>query len=252
MDLDSTSVLITGGASGLGKATAEHLAGLGARVCVLDRNADAASATAAEIGGIGIACDVTDSAAVVTALETAEAKHGLVRVVLNAAGIAAANRVVGRNGALPLEDFSSIINVNLIGTFNVLRLAAERMSHAEPLSTGERGVIVNTASAAAFDGQIGQAAYSASKGGVAAMTLPIAREFSRFGIRVNAIAPGLFETPMMMTLPEEAQQAIAKSIPFPARLGHPNEFAALVGHIVTNTYLNGEVIRLDGSLRLAF
>lgn len=252
MQLEGTSVVITGGASGLGEATARAFVERGANVAILDRNEAAASALARELGCLGLACDVTSTDAVNAALDTATAAHGAPRVAVIAAGIAAAKRMVGKQGALPLEEFSAIIDVNLIGTFNVMRLVAERMSLTEPTPTGERGVLVTTASAAAFDGQIGQAAYSASKGGVAAMTLPVARELARFGIRVNCIAPGLFNTPMMRTLPEEAQQAIAASIPFPARLGEPEEYAALAAHLVENTYLNGEVFRIDGALRLAY
>lgn len=252
MQLQGTSVVVTGGASGLGAATAHFFAERGANVTILDRNGAAAEGHAKAIGGLGLRCDVTNTEDVVAALNTATEKYGVPRAVVIAAGIAAAKRVVGKAGALPLEEFSAIIDVNLIGTFNVLRLTAERMSTAEPLETNERGVIITTASAAAFDGQIGQAAYSASKGGVAAMTLPVARELARFGIRVTCIAPGLFETPMMATLPEEAQRAIAASIPFPARLGAPVEYARLAAHLVENTYLNGEVFRIDGALRLAY
>lgn len=252
MQLHGTSVVITGGGSGLGAATAAYFAERGAKVAILDRNDEAATNVAKQIDGIGLRCDVTNTDDVERSLDAATDAYGVPRIVVIAAGIAAAKRVVGKAGALPLEEFTNIIEVNLVGTFNVLRLAAERMSTSEPTATGERGVIITTASAAAFDGQIGQAAYSASKGGVAAMTLPVARELARFGIRVTCIAPGLFETPMMMTLPKEAQEAIAASIPFPARLGSPNEYAQLAAQLAENTYLNGDVYRIDGALRLAY
>ena len=252
MELAGTSVIVTGGASGLGAASAREFVARGANVTIFDRNADAAAAVASDLGCTYQVCDVTNSDDLNGALDVVDANFGVPRVAVIAAGIAAAKRVVGKNGALALDEFTSIINVNLVGTFNVLRLVAERMSLAEPTNTGERGVLITTASAAAFDGQIGQAAYSASKGGVAAMTLPIARELARFGIRVTCIAPGLFNTPMMRTLPEEAQRAIAASIPFPARLGEPQEYAALAVHLAENTYLNGDVFRIDGALRLAY
>lgn len=252
MQLNGTSVIVTGGASGLGEATVREFATRGAKVAILDRNADAARTLADELGCLGVACDVTSTADVSAALDAATEAHGVPRVAVIAAGIAAAKRMVGKHGALPLEEFTAIIDVNLVGTFNVMRLAAERMSLVDPSETGERGVLLTTASAAAFDGQIGQAAYSASKGGVAAMTLPLARELARFGIRVMCIAPGLFNTPMMRSLPEEAQQSIAASIPFPARLGEAHEYAALAAHLVENAYLNGDVFRIDGALRLAY
>lgn len=252
MELTGTSVVVTGGASGLGEAAARAFVARGARVAILDRNADTTAHVARDLGGIGVVCDVTNTDEINSALDAITDQHGVPRVAIIAAGIAAAKRVVGKGGALPLEEFTSIINVNLVGTFNVMRLVAERMSLAEPTPSDERGVIITTASAAAFDGQIGQAAYSASKGGVAAMTLPVARELARFGIRVTCIAPGLFNTPMMRTLPEEAQQSIAASIPFPARLGEPEEYAKLAVHLAENTYLNGDVFRIDGALRLAY
>ena len=251
MDMSGQVAVITGGASGLGLATAQALAKQGAKIVILDRNAAAAETAARALGGMGLACDVADAAAVEAAFAAFEAQTGPARVLVNCAGIATGGRVVGREGPLPLEEFSRIINVNLIGTFNVIRVAAHRMSTLEPLAQGERGVIISTASVAAFDGQIGQAAYSASKGGVAAMTLPIARELARFGIRVCTIAPGLFETPLLGTLPPEIQVSLGAAIPFPARLGKASEFADLAAHIVSNPYLNGETIRLDGALRMA-
>jgi short-subunit dehydrogenase len=251
MQINTMAALVTGGASGLGQATAEALARAGCRVAVLDRNIEAAQAVAASIGGIACACDVTDEASAITAIATARAAHGAARIVVNCAGIGTAGRVVGRNGPLPQEDFERVVRVNLFGTFNILRLAAADLATLPALEDGERGVIINTASVAAFDGQIGQAAYAASKGAVVAMTLPIARELARIGVRVVTIAPGLFHTPLMDTLPLEAQQSLAASIPFPARLGKASEFADLVLAIATNSFLNGETIRLDGALRMA-
>ncbi|MEZ5752498.1 MAG: SDR family NAD(P)-dependent oxidoreductase [Paracoccaceae bacterium] len=250
MDIQGISALVTGGGSGLGEATARHLAAEGARVAVLDRDAARASLVASEIGGTAVPADVTSEPEVIAALDAAGAAHGPVRIVVNCAGIGTAGRVLGREGPLPLEVFQRTISVNLIGTFNVLRLAAARMAEAEPMADGERGVVINTASVAAFDGQIGQAAYSASKGGIVAMSLPIAREFARAGIRVNVIAPGIFLTPLLNGLPEEAQKALAADIPFPARLGDPMEFAQTVAFMVRNRYVNGEVLRLDGAVRL--
>jgi NAD(P)-dependent dehydrogenase (short-subunit alcohol dehydrogenase family) len=218
---------------------------------VLDINRAAAEATAARIGGIGIACDVADSASAEAAMAAARAAHGPARILVNCAGIGTAGRIVGRDGPLKLDAFERVIRVNLIGTFNMLRLAAAEMSNAEPLDEGERGVIINTASVAAFEGQVGQAAYAASKGGVASLTLPAARELARAGVRVMTIAPGLFHTPMVAQLPPEIQASLGASIPYPPRLGRPEEYAALVEHIVTNRFLNGEVIRLDGALRMA-
>ncbi len=251
MDISGQVAVVTGGASGLGLATAQALAAKGAKIVVLDRNAEAADRAAGLLGGFGVACDVSSAADVENAFATVERVTGPARVLVNCAGIATGGRVVGRDGPLALDEFAKIINVNLIGTFNATRVAAHRMSTLEPLAEGERGVIISTASVAAFDGQIGQAAYSASKGGVAAMTLPIARELARFGIRVVTIAPGLFETPLLGTLPPEIQVSLGAAIPFPARLGKASEFADLAAHIVANTYLNGETIRLDGALRMA-
>ena len=251
MKIQGVAAVVTGGGSGLGRATAEALAAKGAKVAVLDLNAAAAETVAAAIGGVGVACDVSDSASAEAALAKAEAAHGVARILVNCAGIAVSKRVVGRDGPHPLGDFERAIKVNLIGTFNMIRLFGARASKGEALEGGERGVIVNTASVAAYDGQIGQAAYSASKGGVVGMTLPIAREFAQFGIRVNTIAPGIFFTPMMHSLPPAAQESLGRSVPFPARLGEPSEYAALAVHMVENAYLNGETVRIDGSIRLA-
>jgi NAD(P)-dependent dehydrogenase (short-subunit alcohol dehydrogenase family) len=251
MDITGHAAIVTGGASGLGAATAEMLAQAGAKVACLDVNVDGARAVAGKIGGIGIKCDVTSAEEATAALAEARAKHGVPRILINCAGIGPARRIVGRDGPQPLEEYARVININLIGTFNVMRLVAADMQKLETLADGERGVIVCTASVAAFEGQIGQAAYASSKGGVAALTLPAAREFAQFGIRVNAIAPGIFHTPMLFALPEEAQKSLAASVPFPKLLGRPDQFSALVRHIIENTYLNGEVIRLDGALRMA-
>ncbi len=251
MRINGLAAMVTGGGSGLGAATASLLAELGAKVAVVDINQAAAEAQAAKIGGIGIACDVGDAASGEAAFAAARAAHGPVRVLVNCAGIATPGRVVSRDGPLKLEIFERVIRVNLIGTFNMLRLAAAEMSEADPLEENERGVIVNTASVAAYEGQIGQPAYAASKGGVVGLTLPAARELARAGIRVMTIAPGLFHTPMVDGLPEETQKSLGASIPFPPRLGRPAEYAELVAHIVANRFLNGEVIRLDGALRMA-
>lgn len=251
MQLNGLAAVVTGGASGLGAATAERLARAGCRVAVLDINEAAARASAERIGGLGIACDVADSASAEAAMATARAAHGAVRVLVNCAGIGTAGRIVGRDGPLKLDAFERVIRVNLIGTFNMLRLAAAEMSTADPLEENERGVIVNTASIAAFEGQVGQAAYAASKGGVTSLTLPAARELARAGVRVMTIAPGLFHTPMVAQLPPEIQASLGAGIPYPPRLGLPEEYAALVEHIVLNRFLNGEVIRLDGALRMA-
>ena len=251
MNPTSHAALVTGGGSGLGAATAEALAEAGCRVAVLDLNHTAATEVANRIGGLACLCDVTEPASATAAIAAASAAHGPARIVVNCAGIATAGRVVGRDGPLPLDAFERVVRVNLFGTFNILRLAAADMTTLDPLADGERGIIVNTASVAAFDGQIGQAAYAASKGAIAAMTLPIARELARAGIRVLTIAPGLFMTPLLETLPPEVQQSLAASIPFPARLGKPAEFAAMVLSLVQNSFMNGETIRLDGALRMA-
>ncbi|HMA70406.1 MAG TPA: SDR family NAD(P)-dependent oxidoreductase [Pseudolabrys sp.] len=245
------AALVTGGGSGLGRTTAERLAALGAKVAILDVNGEAARAAAAKIGGIGIACDVTSADGMVAAVAEARSRHGAARILVACAGIGPARRIVGRDGPQPLEDFGKVINVNLIGTYNAIRLAAADMQPLTPLEDGERGVIVSTASVAAYDGQIGQAAYAASKGGVVSLTLPAAREFAQFGIRVMTIAPGIFTTPMLAGLPEQVQESLAAAIPFPKRLGQPDQYADLVQHIIENRYLNGEVIRLDGAIRMA-
>jgi NAD(P)-dependent dehydrogenase (short-subunit alcohol dehydrogenase family) len=251
MNIQGQAALVTGGASGLGAETVRQLAGAGAKVTILDVNLEAGQALAKEIGGLACACDITDTASVQQALAAGRDAHGPARILINCAGIGGAKRLVGRDGsAMPLEDFSRIINVNLIGTFNVIRLAAAEMVAQAPLEDGERGVIVSTASVAAYDGQVGQEAYAASKGGLVSLTLPLARDLAQFGVRVMTIAPGLFLTPLLYQLPEEVQQSLAASIPFPKRLGKPEEFAELAVHIVGNRSLNGEVIRLDGALRL--
>lgn len=252
MKIAQQPVVITGGGSGMGAVTAQYLAAQGAAVTVLDMNGAAAEKVAAQIGGLGLSCDVRDSAQVQKALHIARKKWGPVRVCINCAGIAPAQKVLGKEGAMPLEAFDQVIAINLIGSFNVMRLCAAEMSEASPMNEdGERGVIINTASVAAFDGQIGQTAYSASKGGIVSMTLPAARELARFGIRVMTIAPGIIATPMLLGMPQNVQDSLAASVPFPHRLGKPEEFAALALHIVENPLLNGEVIRLDGALRMA-
>ncbi|AFU43981.1 short-chain dehydrogenase/reductase sdr [Acidovorax sp. KKS102] len=252
MQIQGQAALVTGGASGLGEATARELARLGAKVAVLDRNAELAEKVAAEIGGVACTCDITDAASVTAALEKAAAAHGPARILMNVAGVGSAKRVVQRDGsAAPLEDFVRVININLIGSYNVSRLFAAACSKLPTLDNGERGVMMFTASVAAFDGQVGQQAYSASKAGLAGMTLPMARDLAQHAIRVCTVAPGLFATPLMKELPEAVQQSLAASIPFPPRLGKPEEFAELACHIVTNGHLNGEVIRLDGALRMA-
>jgi NAD(P)-dependent dehydrogenase (short-subunit alcohol dehydrogenase family) len=252
MQLKDQSALVTGGASGLGAATARRLAAAGAKVAVCDLNAKLAESVAAEIGGVAVVCDVSDASSAEAAIVAASKAHGPARVLVNCAGIGVAKRVIGREGPMPLAEFEKVIRVNLIGSFNMLRLATAEMSKLEPLaSTGERGVVISTASVAAYDGQIGQSAYSASKGGIVAMTLPIARELAQFGIRVLTIAPGLFLTPLLANLPQEAQDSLAAAIPFPRRLGHADEFASLAMHMIDNPYLNGEVVRLDASLRMA-
>ena len=251
MQLKDQAAIVTGGASGLGAATARRLAAQGAKVAVFDLNAKLAEEVAKEIGGTAVVCDVSDSAAAEAGIAQASKAHGPARVLVNCAGIGVAKRVIGREGPMALGDFEKVIKVNLLGTFNMLRLATADMSKLEPFATGERGVVINTASVAAYDGQIGQAAYSASKGGIVGMTLPIARELAQFGIRVMTIAPGLFLTPLLQSLPQEAQDSLAVAIPFPRRLGAADEFASLALHMIDNPYLNGEVVRLDGALRMA-
>ena len=254
MHIQNKVFLITGGGSGLGAATAKLLVSAGAKVVLADVNAEAGTAQAAELGEANarfirtdVCSEADGKAAVQLALDTFGALHGLA----NCAGVAPAEKVIGRNGVHGLESFTRTVNINLIGTFNMLRLAAEAMAQNEPDAGGERGIIINTASVAAFDGQIGQAAYSASKSAVVGMTLPIARELARSGIRVMTIAPGIFETPMMAAMPQEVRDSLGASVPFPPRLGRPDEYAALARHIIENTMLNGEVIRLDGAIRMA-
>ena len=252
MQLQNSSFFVTGAASGLGEATARVFVASGARVVVADVNEAAGVRLAAELGANArfARVDVTDETTVRRGLEAAS-DLGTLRGVVNAAGIVLAEKVIGKNGPHTLDAFSRVIQVNLGGSFNVIRLAASIMMSSEPTASGERGVIINTASVSAFDGQIGQAAYSASKGGIVAMTLPLARELARHGIRVMAIAPGIFDTPLMASLPPAARDSLATQVPFPPRLGHPHEFAALVRHIIENEMLNGEVIRLDGAIRMA-
>ena len=249
MRIEGSSAIVTGGASGLGLATATELAKAGAHVVIADLPNSAGAARAEELSGTFVPVDVTDETAVQQAVDAAAAAAPL-RIVVNCAGIGNPGRVIGKQGVLPLDQFRAVVTVNLIGTFNVIRLAAARMVETEPID-GERGVIVNTASVAAFDGQIGQAAYSASKGGVVGMTLPIARDLADKYIRVCTIAPGIMDTPMLAGLPEPARESLGKQVPHPARLGQPAEYAALARHIIENGYLNGETIRLDGSIRMA-
>lgn len=251
MDPKGQVALITGGASGLGAATAEVLAAAGAKVALLDVNEKTAGELANKLGGMAAACDVTEETSAIAALAKVKERLGSGRILVNCAGVGPAKRILGRDGPMPLSDYRKVIEINLIGTFNMMRLAAADMAKLEPLPGGERGVIVNTASVAAFEGQIGQAAYSSSKGGVAALTIPAAREFSQFAVRVMTIAPGIFGTPMLKALPQEAQDSLGASVPFPKRLGEPREYGELVEAIVRNGYLNGEVIRIDGALRMA-
>ena len=251
MDINRLAAVVTGAASGLGEATARALAAGGAKVAILDRNEEGAKAVADDLGAVGIGCDVADAASMEAAIQAAADAHGPARIVVNCAGIGPAARVVGRDGPMDLQKFAQVININLIGTFNTLRLAAAAMEDMDALETGERGIIINTASVAAFEGQIGQAAYSASKGGVHAMTIPVARELARFGIRVLTIAPGIMGTPMLFALPNEVQESLGKTVPFPARLGSAEEYAKLVLHMCNNVYMNGETVRLDGAIRLA-
>jgi len=251
MEINGHHALITGGASGLGFATGRHLIDLGAKVTLLDLPGEMLEKAGQSLGCQALRCDVTDAGQAKEAIAAASKVNGPARLLVNCAGIAPAGRIVGREGPLPLNQFERVIKVNLIGTFNLMRLAAADMIATEPNANGERGVIVNTASVAAFDGQIGQTAYAASKGGVAALTLPAARELARHGIRVVTIAPGIFETAMLKGLPEEVQRSLGESVPFPSRLGRPSEYADLVQAIIQNPMLNGETIRLDGALRMA-
>ena len=251
MNPSGVVALVTGGGSGLGEATARALAARGARVALLDIGMDRANSVASEIGGIAVRCDVSSAEGADTAIAEASEKLGDPRILVNCAGIAVAMKTTGKDGAHPLDVYRKVIEVNLVDTFNMIRLFALRAEKLDPLDGGERGVIVNTASVAAYDGQIGQAAYSSSKGGVVGMTLPIARDLSRAGIRVMTIAPGIFKTPMLAGLPEDAQKSLGQQVPFPPRLGEPSEYGALACHIVENQMLNGEVIRLDGAIRMA-
>lgn len=251
MDINGIVAVVTGGASGLGDATARALAAGGAKVALVDYNEEGARKTAGEIGGIAVQCDVSKADSGEAAFAKIIEQLGAPRVLINCAGVAPAQKVLGRNGLMPLDDYRRAIEVNLIGTFNMLRLFADACQKLDPQASGERGVIVNTASVAAFDGQIGQTAYASSKAGVAGLTLPAAREFAQIGIRVCTIAPGIFETPMLKGLPEAAQESLGKMVPFPPRLGRPQEYAALALHIIQNEMLNGETIRLDGAIRMA-
>jgi NAD(P)-dependent dehydrogenase (short-subunit alcohol dehydrogenase family) len=251
MDVKGHGAIVTGGGSGLGAETARHLAAAGAKVTVLDLSGEAAQGVAGEIGGLGLACDVGSASAAEAAVAAAREAHGTARVLVNCAGIAPAKRIVGRDGPMPLEAFAQVIQTNLIGSFNLLRLAAADMAGADPLGEdGERGVIVSTASIAAVEGQLGQAAYAASKAGVIGMMLPAARELARVGVRVLTIAPGLIATPLLLNMPQEVQDTLAGQIPFPKRFGKSSEFADLVLHIVANPMLNADVIRLDGGMRM--
>ena len=252
MELKGSVFVVSGGGSGLGAATARMVVEAGGRVVLADVNVEAGEVLAAELGtqALFVRTDVTQEASARDAFAVAVNAFGGVRGLVNCAGVAPAEKVLGRNGPHGLDSFARVISINLVGSFNMLRLAAEAMAANEPDAQGERGVVVSTASVAAYDGQIGQAAYAASKGGVVAMTLPIARELSRYGIRVMAIAPGVMETPMLMGMPQEVKDSLGKVVPFPPRLGKPEEFARLVRQILENSYLNGEVIRLDGALRM--
>ena len=253
MRIENSVFLITGAGSGLGLASARELVSRGANVVLVDVNEAAGVASADELGkrAIFVRADITSEIDCRTAIASAVGVFGALHGVINCAGVAPAERILGRNGAHGLESFRRTIEINLIGSFNMIRLAAEAMAGGEPNEEGERGVVINTASVAAFDGQTGQAAYAASKGGVAAMTLPLARDLARSGIRVMCIAPGIFETPMMAGMPQDVQASLAANVPFPPRLGRPSEYAALAAHIIENSMLNGEVIRLDGALRMA-
>jgi NAD(P)-dependent dehydrogenase (short-subunit alcohol dehydrogenase family) len=250
MEIRGEAAIVTGGGSGLGEGTARALAKAGAKVAVLDVNLDAAKRVASEIGGLALACDVSSSDAAVAAVKAAREAHGAARVLVNCAGIAPAARIVGKDGPMALDAFRRTIEINLIGTFNMMRLAAADMQALPANAEGERGLIVMTASVAAFEGQIGQAGYAASKGGVAALTLPAAREFAKSGIRVMTIAPGLFGTPMLLGMPQPVQDSLAAQVPFPSRFGRADEYASLVLHFLSNTMLNGETVRLDGAIRM--
>jgi len=251
MQIENKVFIVTGGASGLGAATAELLVNAGAKVMLVDMNAEAVAAQAQRLGAQSVVADISNEAAAEAAVQATLKAFGSLNGLVNCAGIVRGEKILGKNGPHALSSFAQVINVNLIGSFNMLRLAAAAIAESEANADGERGVIVNTASVAAFDGQIGQAAYSASKGAIASLTLPAARELARFGIRVMTIAPGIFETPMMACMTPEVRESLAAGVPFPPRLGKPAEYAALVRHIIENSMLNGEVIRLDGALRMA-
>ncbi|MBS7562549.1 MULTISPECIES: SDR family NAD(P)-dependent oxidoreductase [Pseudomonas] len=251
MDIANQVFLVSGGASGLGAASAEMLVAAGAKVMLVDLNAEAVAAKAQQLGCQSVVADISQEAAAEAAVQATVKAFGKLNGLVNCAGIVRGEKILGKNGPHALASFSQVINVNLIGSFNLLRLAAAAIAESTANAEGERGVIINTASIAAFDGQIGQAAYAASKGAIASLTLPVARELARFGIRVMTIAPGIFETPMMAGMSEEVRAGLAAGVPFPPRLGKPAEYAALVRHIIENSMLNGEVIRLDGALRMA-
>ena len=251
MQIENKVFIVTGGASGLGAATAELLVSAGAKVMLVDMNADAVAAQAQRLGAQSVVADISNEAAAEAAVQATVKAYGSLNGLVNCAGIVRGEKILGKNGPHALSSFAQVINVNLIGSFNMLRLAAAAIAQTEADADGERGVIINTASAAAYDGQIGQAAYSASKGAIVSLTLPAARELARFGIRVMTIAPGIFETPMMAGMTQEVRDSLAAGVPFPPRLGKPGEYAGLVKHIIENSMLNGEVIRLDGALRMA-
>lgn len=251
MNVEGQIAIVTGAGSGLGEATARALAAKGARVAIFDVGMERAQAVAADIGGIAVKCDVSDADSGVAAMAEVQQKLGAARILVNCAGIAIGVKTIGKEGPHPLDQYRRVIEINLVGTFNMIRLFADAAAKLEPLHGGERGVIVNTASVAAYDGQVGQAAYSASKGGVVGMTLPVARDLARSGIRVCTIAPGIFRTPMMAAMPQDVQDSLGAAVPFPSRLGEPSEYAALALHIVGNQMLNGETIRLDGAIRMA-
>jgi NAD(P)-dependent dehydrogenase (short-subunit alcohol dehydrogenase family) len=251
MQIENKVFIVTGGASGLGAATAEALVAAGAKVMLVDMNAEAVAAQAQRLGAQSVVADISDEAAAEAAVQATVKAFGSLNGLVNCAGIVRGEKILGKNGPHALASFSQVINVNVIGSFNMLRLAAAAIAESAADADGERGVIINTASAAAYDGQIGQAAYAASKGAIVSLTLPAARELARFGIRVMTIAPGIFETPMMAGMTQEVRDSLAAGVPFPQRLGKPAEYAALVRHIIENSMLNGEVIRLDGALRMA-
>ncbi len=250
MQVQGQAAIVTGGGSGLGAGTARALAAAGAKVALFDVNEEGAQKVAAEIGGIAVPSDVSDAASAEAAIATAREAHGPARILVNCAGIAPAERIVGRNGPMPLDNFRKVIEVNLIGTFNMMRLAAADMQGTDPLEDGERGIVISTASVAAFEGQIGQSAYAASKGGVHALTIVGAREFAKAGIRFNTIAPGLFGTPMLLGMPEDVQSSLAATVPYPSRFGTPEEYAKLAMAMIDNVMLNGETVRLDGAIRM--